>query len=250
MCDTVHALLMRELKTRFGANRLGYFWALAEPVAQAGILAIIFTLIGRDSLSGIPIAMFLFVGILPYQFFSKLITQLSVAADANRALFAYRQVTPIDPVITRLIIEVTTFFIVYIVIFSVMAWLGIDALPNDVMAVVMAMFLLIALSCGIGLMLCSAMIFWSDIPKLVAMAMRPMFFISGIFYSATMISEKYWYLFSWNPIFHVIELSRDAFFISYRTPIGDWYYLIFVTLCSLCLGLMTFYINRHRFSDT
>ena len=45
MSATVHALLMRELKTRFGANRLGYFWAIAEPVAQASVMALIFDLI-------------------------------------------------------------------------------------------------------------------------------------------------------------------------------------------------------------
>jgi capsular polysaccharide transport system permease protein len=60
MCDTVHALLMRELKTRFGANRLGYFWAIADPVAQAAVMGVLFSLIGRSSVSGIDIALFIY----------------------------------------------------------------------------------------------------------------------------------------------------------------------------------------------
>jgi len=74
-----------------------------------------------------------------------------------------------------------------------------------------------------------------------------MFFISGIFFAATMIPQQYWYLFSWNPLFHAIELSRDAFFISYATPVGDWVYLSTCALVSLAFGLICFYANRMRF---
>jgi len=247
MTSTVHALLMREIKTRFGANRLGYFWAIAEPVAQASVMALIFTLLGRTSISGIPIALFLFTGILPFKFFSKLIPQVGAAVSANKALFTYRQVTAIDPIITRVLIETVTFIVVYILILSAMAWLGFDVLPNDLLALLAACFLLLTLAVGIGLLLCCAITYWPDAAKLFAMIMSPMFFISGVLYCATMIPEQYWYLFSWNPIFHLIELSRDAFFVSYTTPIGDWYFVSFIALASIALGLMAFRINRHRF---
>ncbi len=247
MQDTVHALLMREIKTRFGADRLGYFWAIAEPVSQASVMAVIFTLLGRSSVAGIPVAIFLFVGILPFKFFGKLIPQIGAAIDANKALFTYRQVTAIDPIITRILIEIVTFIVVYVLIFTAMAWLGFEVFPDDLLALLAACFLLLSLAVGLGLLLCCAVTYWPDAAKLFAMVMTPMFFISGILYCATMIPEQYWYLFSWNPIFHLIELSRDAFFVSYKTPIGDWYFVSFVALSSLSIGLMTFRINRHRF---
>lgn len=247
MQNTVHALLMREIKTRFGADRLGYFWAIAEPVAQASIMAVIFTLLGRSSVAGIPVAIFLFVGILPFKFFGKLIPQIGAAIDANKALFTYRQVTAVDPIITRILIEVLTFIVVYVLIFTAMAWLGFDVSPDNLLELLAACFLLLSTAVGLGLLLCCAVTYWPDAAKLFAMVMTPMFLISGILYCATMIPEQYWYLFSWNPIFHLIELSRDAFFVSYKTPIGDWYFVSFVALSSLSIGLMTFRINRQRF---
>lgn len=247
MCDTVHALFMRELKTRFGANRLGYFWAIAEPVAQASVMAIIFTLLGRNSVSGIPVALFLFSGILPFKFFAKLLPQIGAAVNANKALFAYRQVTAIDPIITRIIIEVVTFIVVYILVLSGMAWLGFSVWPDDLLALIAASSLFVVLAIGLGLLLCSAVTYWQDTEKLLAMVMTPMFFISGIFYCATMIPPNLWYLFSWNPIFHLIELSRDAFFSTYSTPVGSWSYVSFLALIVFALGLMTFRINRQRF---
>ena len=149
MCDSVHALLMREIKTRFGTNRLGYFWAIAEPVAQAAVIGLIFTLLGRSSVSGISVALFMFTGILPFKLFAKLLPQLSAAVNANKALLAYRQVSAIDPIIARIIIEVSTFIVAYIVIFSVMGWLGFEVIPHDILGVLMASLLLIIIAIGI-----------------------------------------------------------------------------------------------------
>ena len=247
MRDTVHALLMRELKTRFGSSKLGYFWALAEPALQAGVMAIMFSLIGRSSLSGVAVALFVISGIMPFKAFSKTLTQLSSGISANKALFAYRQVSPIDPILTRLMIELATFFIVYIVLLGVMAWLGFDVWPQDLLALMAASLLLIILGFGIALCMSSALLYWQDATKMLAMIMTPMFFISGIFFCATMIPAKYWFLFTWNPIFHAIELSRDAFFVSYTTPVGSWGYLAFVSLSFVTLGLMLYRVNRIRF---
>jgi len=250
MCDSVHALLMREIITRFGTNRLGYFWAIAEPVAQAAVLGAIFTLLGRNSVSGIPVALFMFTGILPFKLFAKLLPQLSAAVNANKTLLSYRQVTAIDPIIARIIIEVATFIIAYVLIFSVMAWLDFEVIPDDILALLTASFLLIVIAIGLGLLLCVAMSYWQDTSKIVAMVMRPLFFISGIFFAATMIPQQYWYIFSWNPIFHAIELSRDAFFASYSTPIGSWTYLSSCALVTFSSGIALFYSKRTRFVST
>ncbi|TKB46109.1 ABC transporter permease [Thalassotalea mangrovi] len=247
MADTVNALLLREVKTRFGSNRLGYFWALFDPIAQVAFMATIFTLIGRESITGVPISLFLIVAILPYKLFSKLLPQLSAAVSSNKALFGYRQVAPIDPVITRLLIELVAFVVVYLLVALILTWLGIDAVPDDFLKLLLATLLLVVMCLGLGLALCSATIYWEDTPKLLSIVLMPMFFISGIFFCATMIPAKYWFLFDWNPVFHVMELSRDAFFSSYQTPVGDWAYLSVVSLGCLALGLGSYQINRLKF---
>lgn len=247
MIDTVHALMLRELKTRFGASKLGYFWAIAEPAAQASIMAILFSLIGRESLSGVPVALFLICALLPFKFFSKLLPQLTASVQANRGLLSYRQVVPLDPFITRFIIEFATFIVVYILILLVMAWLGFEVWPQDLLALLAVSALLALLASGLGLMLCVATLYWEDVPKVLAMVMTPMFFVSGIFFCATMIPQQYWYLFAWNPIFHVLEISRDAMFVSYETPVGSWAYIGLLALIFNAIGLMLYQVNRQRF---
>jgi len=207
MIDSVHALLMRELKTRFGTSKLGYFWAIAEPVAQAAVLGLIFTLLGRHS----------------------------------------RQVAPIDPIITRLLIELTTYVITYIFIMLCLGWLGFNVIPEQLLPLFAANALLVLLSIGLGISLCSAVQYWADTPKVLAMVLSPLFYLSGVFYSATMIPPQYWFLLEWNPIFHLIELSRDAYFKEYITPIGNWQYVFNCALVAVVLGLSLYRINRFKF---
>ena len=247
MKDTVFALMMRELKTRFGAKKLGYFWAIAEPAAQASIMAIMFSLIGRSSLSGVPVALFMISGIMPFKFFSKLLPQLAGSVQSNKALFTYRQVSIMDPLVTRLIIEVVTYIVTFCIILGVMAWIGFNIEMQNFLSFLMVNVLLIALGLGIGISLCVASAYWEDTVKVVSMIMMPMFMISGIFFTATMIPQKYLYLFDWNPIFHVVELLREAMFVSYTSPVGDWQFVAFCALVSNAAGLMLYQVSRQRF---
>lgn len=247
MLDTVFALMMRELKTRFGAKKLGYFWAIAEPAAQASIMALIWSFMGRSSLSGVHVGLFMISGIIPFKFFSKLLPQLTSSVQANKALFTYRQVSILDPLITRLIIEVVTYIVVFCIILAVMAWLGFNIEMQDFLMFVFINILLIMLGVGLGLMLCVAMAYWEDTSKILSMVMTPMFLISGIFFTATMIPPQYLYLFDWNPVFHIIELIRQAMFVGYTSPVGDWKFVAFCALTTNAGGLMLYQVNKQRF---
>jgi capsular polysaccharide transport system permease protein len=100
----VFALFIRELKTRFGKYRLGYVWAVLEPMAHVIVLSIIWSVMGRKEFDGIPLPLFLATGIVPFLFFQKTTAQCMHAIEANRGLFNYRQVRPIDPVLSRIIL--------------------------------------------------------------------------------------------------------------------------------------------------
>jgi capsular polysaccharide transport system permease protein len=220
-------------------KKLGYFWAIVEPAAQALITALSFSLIGRLSLKGVPVVLFLISGIMPLKFFSKLLPQLAGSVQAKKALFTYRQISILDSLITRLIIEATTYIVVLCIILSVMAWIGFDAKMQDFLAFLMTNLLLICLGLGMGILLCVDSTYWEGTSKV----MLPVFLILGIFFNATMIPHKYHYLLDWNPIFHIIELIRQVMFVSYTSPIGDWQ----CALVSYAAGLMLYQESRQRF---
>lgn len=63
----VHALIIRETRTRFGDSRLGYGWALIEPILHIALLAAMFSLLmrGRPPI-GTHFFLFYFTGLVRY----------------------------------------------------------------------------------------------------------------------------------------------------------------------------------------
>ncbi len=63
---TVLALFLREIKTRFGKFRLGYCWALLEPLLHLAILLFVLDFVMERTLPDISFPVFLLSGIIPY----------------------------------------------------------------------------------------------------------------------------------------------------------------------------------------
>jgi capsular polysaccharide transport system permease protein len=235
--SVVFALLMRELKTRFGKYRLGYAWALLEPLSHVLVLTAILGSVSKSVLPGIEFPIFLVTGILPWLLFSDSITQGMAAVTANEGLFGYRQVKPIDAVIARLLLEALVLLATYLCLLGLASWAGYEIAIRDPLHVFCAMSLLFVFSAGLGLMASIAGGLYQEAQKFVPMALRPLYFASGIFFSLDMVPPEYRPYLLWNPVLHATELSREAFFASFETAGGSWLYLSLAAVVSLSLGL-------------
>ena len=69
-CRVIHALIIRESRTRFGEAKLGYGWALLEPILHITMLSAVFSLMmqGRPPI-GTHFFIFYFTGLVPYLMF-------------------------------------------------------------------------------------------------------------------------------------------------------------------------------------
>lgn len=101
----VEALFLREIKTRFGKYRLGYFWAILEPTAHLLVMLAIFGYFMHRTMPDISFPVFLINGIIPYFLFSHITSRSISAIEANQGLFNYRPVKPVDTVIARALLE-------------------------------------------------------------------------------------------------------------------------------------------------
>ena len=86
----VHALFVREMKTRFVSYKMGYAWALIEPLSHVLILAALFSARGAKEIAGVPFVMFFLLGISPFLLFSKCMGQAIGTIEGNAGLFLYR----------------------------------------------------------------------------------------------------------------------------------------------------------------
>jgi capsular polysaccharide transport system permease protein len=247
MFDVVHALFMREVKTRFGSSKLGYFWAITQPISHIFLFGGLYYLTGRDSISSQPVVIFLITGIVPWAFFTNTMNQVGNAISANQSLFAYRQVKPIDTFITRGLMEISIFIVVICFLLAICWWWGYDVQPQNFLLVVSAYTSLFMTAFSCGMIIATASLYWDDVRKIIDMIMRPLYFASGIIFSVQVIPTKYWHYFQWNPMMQALDMGRVGFFHGYQSDFYQPLYLVFAPLVITVVAVMLYRINRERY---
>ena len=244
--SVLFALLIRELKTRFGRYRLGYAWALLEPASHVLVLTAIFSFVFKRTFPGIDFPVFFIVAIVPYQMFNNMVTQGMNAISANKGLFGYRQVKTADTLIARMALEGLIHLATLIVLLLCAAWVGYRVELNDPLKLLAALIALYIFNCGCALIACVAVTLYEETQKFLPMLLRPMYFISGVIFPLSVVPADYRVYVIWNPLLHAIELIRDACFASYETVGGSWQYLSMASVSMLCFGLILYRHNATR----
>lgn len=246
----VSALMLRELKTRFGSYRLSYFWALFEPISHILILALIFGYVLGRTMPGINYPLFLTTGIMPWLLFSNMITRGMGAVDANRALFNYRQLKPFDTLVARMLLEAVIVLLAYAVLLAIAWWLGIDFRIHEPLRFLLSLALIFLIAFGLALPLCYLNTLYPEAGKVLPLLMRPLYFVSGIFFSLSMIPEQYHVYLAWNPVLQAVELSRSAIFPGYPHAEGSLLYLTTLAIVFIAIGWSFFRHGSDRLVTT
>ena len=123
MGRVIHALIMREMLTRFGERRLGYLWALFEPLTHLAFFTLIRMAMDWQAPYDTTTYTFLITGILPFFLFRNCVQKISTAISANKALMVIQQVKPLDIFLARGLLEIATYAVTTVLILSLIHFL-------------------------------------------------------------------------------------------------------------------------------
>jgi len=104
-------------------------------------------------------------------------------------------------------------------------------------------FLLWIFAVALGLLFGIAEMFVKEVAKVRELLTRPMFFISGTFFSLQDIPREYWHFLDWNPVLHAIELTRYSVHSSYGNEGVSLSYLCGAVLVFSFLSLSIYHIS-------
>ncbi|MBY6186845.1 ABC transporter permease [Marinobacter hydrocarbonoclasticus] len=240
--DVVFALFIREIRTGFN-DKFGLSWAVASPVIFIFVLSFARGLMDGGETHGMPTFAFMAYGMVIIQLFLTMLHACARSVQKNKALFAFRQVQPISSWLAVGLFEFLVKLAVLIVIWALMYFLQIEVQVDDGLMLLANILAVGIMAMSLGLMMTLLHCYIPETEKILGLATRPMFFISGVFFSLQDVPSEYWVFLNWNPVLHAIELSRQATHSNFGAAGVSAAYLWSCSLGSLALALCCYYVS-------
>lgn len=235
-----YAMFVREALSRTMGDRMGWFWMIFEPVAFVSIMIGIRSFIRGDRfIANADFIPWMIAGLMGFFLVREGMLRGMGAIDSNKALFAYRQVQPIDPVLVRNFLEGTLRSLVFLIFIGGGLMLGLDLYPDNAIRAIAAWLSLWSLGLGAGLVTSVAATLVPEIGIVVRMISLPLLIVSGVILPLN--SLPHWMLeyLMLNPIPHGLETLRLGFFENYEVVHGtSMVYMWLFTFTLISLGLL------------
>ena len=242
----ISALTLRETRSRYGNSKLGFFWALFEPAAHVAVFIAIFGSLGRSTPVGDSMGVFILTGIVPWLLYSNTVNQVMNGLIANKSLLGYPQVMPMDITISRVILEFSSLFLVMLVFIGIAIYTGTTIKIDNFLVIMQATGLIIMLGAGVGMINTAILHSLPSYKNIYSALSRPLYFMSGVFFTADFLSPEAFAILGYNPLLHLMDWFRTGFFTSFNSTVYDPTYATATTLAVFTIGLIVERATRKK----
>lgn len=233
----IHALLLREIITRYGRHGFGVLWVMLEPTLFTMGVAGLWYLVKLHTVSDIPIVAFAVTGYSSVLMWRNTATRCSKAIEPNMALMYHRNVKVIDIFLSRIILEwvgATASITVLTLFFS---GIGAMDLPRDMWPAIGGWLLLAWFSLGLGLIV-GAISERSDTFERTWPVMTYLLFpLSGPIFMVEWLPREAQESIVWLPMVHGVEMIRHGYFGDVVRTHENPAYFAMINLVLMLIGL-------------
>lgn len=245
--ELLYFLTWRDVKVRYKQTVLGILWAFIQPFLKLVVFSVIFGRLAKIDSEGFPYPIFLYAGLLPWQFFSEALSQSSnsVVGSAGLITKVYfpRLIVPLSSVGASLV----DFAISFVILVGLMIYYG--CVPTLATLLVLPLTILtIMTALGTGILLSAFLVEYRDFRYVVPFMLQIWMYLTPVIYPVTIFPPAWRWVLAVNPMTGIVDAYRSAIL---GKPL-DWASLavsIPVMTAVFVLGLYYFRRAETRFAD-
>jgi lipopolysaccharide transport system permease protein len=243
--DLIYFLTKRELQIRYKQSFFGVGWALMQPLALAFIFALVFgTFVDLPS-EGIPYAVFVVAGVVPWLFTGQAVAMsansLVLDSDLISKVYFPRLALPIAKALSLVIDLVISFGVVIVI--ALLYGVGI---ASTIYLVPAFLLLSVVTTFALGSLLAAINVKYRDVQLVTPMVVQVLFFLTPVLYSASEVPGDWKYLYAVNPLSSALDGIRWAMFDTPAPGIGEVAISVGSALI-LLLAAMTYFQRTERY---
>jgi capsular polysaccharide transport system permease protein len=230
----LHALMMREVITRFGRENLGVLWLIGEPVIFTLGVATLWSLANLRHSSMIPIVAFAVTGYSSVLMWRNASNHAGAAVAQNKSLLFHRSVRVIDVLITRAALEIGGASASFILLSSLFIFIGWMPMPADPLKVLFGWGMLAWFGMALAIFIGAGSSFSEVVVRLWHPITYLLFPLSGAAFMVDWLPERLQGIVMVLPMVHGVEILREGFF---GGIVPAHYDVGYMAVCCLVLSL-------------
>lgn len=237
-------LTSRELKARYRGSVLGWLWSLVNPLLLLGVYTAVFQFVFRRSDAATePYALFLFTGLLPWNWFAATLLDATTCLPSNgnliRKVLFPAEILPLTYALSQLVHFLLALPILLAGLVAAHFWLG-RAIPWTLVLVPLPIALELVFAAGLALVLAPLAVHFRDLRDLVSNLLNLGFFLTPVLYSLESVPAALRAILAWNPVAPFVLTFQDLAFHGRVPGAGRWATLVLLALAAWSLGAWTF----------
>ncbi|MDE7313427.1 MAG: ABC transporter permease [Eubacterium sp.] len=245
--EMIASLVKRDLKGRYKGSALGFLWTFLNPLLQLAVYTMVFSAIMRSGIEDY--YLFLFVALIPWIFFS---TSLAGGAgcilaqqDLVKKIYFPREVLPVSYVTSQFVNMLLSF----IVIFAVLLFAGYPLMPGAVLSLPLIMAVEYVLALGFTMAMSAATVYIRDLEYILGILTMAWQFLTPVMYSIEQVPEEMRWVFSANPMTHIITAYRDVLYYGKMPRLETLFSAALTGVVMLLAGWYVFQHLQRRFVE-
>jgi capsular polysaccharide transport system permease protein len=237
----MHALMMREVITRFGRDNLGVLWLIGEPMIFTLGVTALWIFAGMNHGSSLPIAAFAITGYSSVLMWRNSVNRSVGALQVNFNLLYHRNVQVLDVLLTRILLEMAGATMSFIVLSIIFISAEIIEPPADMLQVLFGWLMLAWFGISIALVVGAGTTYSELVEKFWHPTSYLLFPLSGAAFMVDWLPKAAQKVVLLLPMVHGVEMIREGYF---GNVVRTRYDLGYMATCCLVLTLLGLFLVR------
>lgn len=237
--DLLRTLSLHRINVRYRQTVLGVAWAVLQPLLMMAIFAVVFSRLARLPSEGVPYALFAYVALLPWTFFSGSVTSATGSLVNHTQLITKvyfpREILPLTYVVASLF----DFAIGLVALSILMTWFEVP-ITGAVMHLIPLVALLAAWCLAVTLLTSAAQVRWRDVGVAMPVLVQVGMFVSPVIYPLGVVPDSWRTLYLLNPMAGIINSFRDVLLRGQQPEAVPLAFAVVITLCVLPIAYLVF----------
>ncbi len=202
----------RDVKVRYKQTAIGASWAIFQPFITMVVFTLFFHRVAgiQTGSDDVPYAIFSFLGLLFWNYFSNALTRAGNSLVDNQAVVSKVYFPRIIPPVSSTIVSLIDFGFASIVYIGLMLFYGIAPTALGLLLFLPAVFLTFITALGPGLFLSAVNVKYRDIKQILPFLVQTGLFLTPVIYPVTLVPDNLQWLLYLNPMTAVINAMRSS----------------------------------------